>query len=151
MITKELIEILEIEKNELKRYLELALEKQDALINRNRELLDSINKNEEDIILKIKKIELQRINEIKKIYNSNNINSDKYKISEFIECFEKTLDVKQTNYLTKSDEFIKNTIKNCLDVNNNNNFLIKHSIKFIDNTINTILGIKKRNFVDRKV
>jgi len=151
MITKELIEILEIEKNELKSYLELALEKQDALINRNREQLDSINKNEEESILRIKKIELQRINEIKKIYNLNSINSEKYKILDFINYFEKNLDSKQINYLKKTDEVIKNAIRESLDINNNNNFLIKHSIKFIDNTINTILGIKKRNFVDRKV
>lgn len=151
MITKELIEILEIEKNELRSYLNLTLDKQEALINRNREMLDSINKNEEESILKIKKIELQRINEIKKIYELNNINSEKYKISDFINYFEKILDTKQISYLKNSDEFIKATIKESLDVNNNNNFLIKHSIKFIDNTINTILGLKKRNFIDRKV
>lgn len=151
MITKELIEILEIEKNELKSYLELALEKQETLINRNLQQLDSINIKEQDYILKIKKIELQRINELKKIYELHNIKTEKFKLVEFVEFFRNSMDEKQINYLQKSDEFIKNVIKKTIDINTNNNFLIKHSIKFIDDTINTILGMKKRNIVDRKV
>lgn len=151
MITKELIEIIENEKNVLGDYFDLTEDKQDALVHRNREQLENIIRLESELILKIKRVETQRLNEIKKIYGSREVNNEDYKLSSLVIFFGEKIDTKMRSYLLKSEQIIKDLVKGITDTNRTNVFLIKHSIKFIDDTITAILGIKKRNIVDRKV
>lgn len=148
---KIIYDAIELELSELNNYLELITEKQTILINRDKDEINRIIKLEEESIAKIKKTEVHRENEFNRIFAMDNRGAEDFKIKTLINRYNDVLTDKQIKYLNDADEEFKNLVKKITDTNRNNLFLIRHSLKFIDDTINAIVGFRKKNIVDRKV
>ena len=69
----------------------------------------------------------------------------------FVKCFENKLESGVKKYLHEAENQIKILVRKITDLNRNNLFLIKHSLKFIDSTITTLLGNRERKILDRRV
>lgn len=151
MEIRKLIEVLEKEIFVLQEMRDIAYTKQSALINRDQKELEECIKLEENSIALVKQTELNRINILETIYKSENVEMKDHKLIEFVKNFKDKLGPKVVKYIEEVESQIKVLVRKITDLNRNNLFLIKHSLKFIDSTITTLIGNKERKILDRRV
>lgn len=150
MEIKDLIENLEIQKNNLSELLSSASQKQQALIQSNYENLESSIMAEERSLVKIQQAEKQRLNIIKELYSQFSLNNGTPKLSEFIEKTKNILDRKSQEKITKTEQELKRLIKQISGINQQNRYLVENSRAFIKETIGSLINANKP-FLDRKV
>ncbi len=151
MLTEKLTGILKDEENLLSSILKTAEEKQTALVANNRDALDACIKEEEKFLPRLREIEFSRIKAIQSVYLTAGKKTNDFTIGALISEFEENLSDEEKNILTEKQEAIRNLINTITKLNEQNLFLINHSRRFINETINAIINSSERSILDKKV
>ena len=151
MLTEKLLEILTDEENLLSSILKTAEEKQVALVSNNRDSLDASIKEEEKFLPRLREIEISRIKALQSIYLSAGKKADDYTIGALLGEFEENLTEDEKNNLSEKQKKIRELINTITKLNEQNLYLINHSRRFINETINAIINSSDRSILDKKV
>ncbi|NOX18804.1 MAG: flagellar protein FlgN [Chlorobi bacterium] len=151
MLTEQLAGILKDEKNLLSSILKTAEKKQTALVSNNRDALDATIKEEEKYLPRLRELEILRIKAIQTIYLSTGKKTDDYTIGTLLAEFDENLSDDEKNNLASKQKAIRDLINTVTKLNDQNLYLINHSRRFINETINAIINSSERSILDKKV
>lgn len=117
--------------------IELANHKKEVLISGDIDELSKIINQEASWVKKLSKLEEERIAAVKQLLKEKKISNDNITITELINVLESPTEKKQLNELNLK---LTDSIERIQQLNDLNTELIKQSLNFIENTINTITG-----------
>lgn len=140
-----------MEQELLQSMLDTSVMKQTALVANNRDKLDECTRKEEALLPQIKSAETARLHEFVDIRSKFNITITSNKLDEFIECLEDEISEEEIIKLTELQLNIKSIVSDLSKLNQQNMYLINHSRKFLNDTINTIINKSEKSIIDRKV
>jgi fibrillarin-like rRNA methylase len=147
---KELIKILEKERDNLKLFCDVALQKQQALLANNHDEFDAKLKEEEYFLSIIYRSEKEKNVLLKKIFGRELTKTEK-KLKNLMPVLQKIASEEDAKRLESLKEEIKTHASELEKLNNQNIFLIKNARQFLIDTINTLMNEKRATLVDRKV
>ncbi len=147
---QKLIEILKKERDYLKNFCEVALQKQQALLANNHEEFDEKIKEEEFYLSNLYRSEKEKNALLKPIFGRELTRTER-KLKNLFPVLEKIADEKEVDELKKLKKEIKEYATKLDKINNQNVFLIKNARQFLIDTINTLMNEKRAKIVDRKV
>ena len=151
MLTEKLLEILNGEEKVLASILRTAEKKQLALVGNDRDALDACVKEEENLLPRLKELELSRVKAVQNIYTVAGKKTTDFTITSLIQEFEESLSEEEKNNLESKQRSIKEMINAITKLNSQNLYLINHSRQFINETINAIINSADRSILDKKV
>lgn len=151
MDLKELFESLNKHENNLKELLQSVQKKQIALISISHDGIEDSIMQEEKLLVRIKEIEKERQNALGNLTLTYNVQFDSTKLSDIVQKLKSFVKEDELKSLSAFEAKIKNLAEMISDVNSQNMFLIQHSKRFINETINTLLTNNKKSIVDRKI
>lgn len=117
--------------------IEIANHKKEVLISGDIDELSKIINQEASWVKKLSKLEEERIAAVKQLLKEKKISNDNITITELINVLESPTEKKQLNELNLK---LTDSIERIQQLNDLNTELIKQSLNFIENTINTITG-----------
>ncbi len=147
---KKIIEILESERENLKIFCEVALNKQRALIENDHEEFDNIVKEEERLLSILYRDEKEKKSLLKKIFGRE-LTATERKVKNLMPLLEKMAGEEDAEKLVALKEDIKKYATELERINNQNIFLIKNARQFLIDTINTLMNEKRSTIIDRKI
>ncbi len=151
MDLKELYTTLSKHEQNLNELLQSVQRKQIALISMSHDGLEESIQHEEKLLIRIKEIEKERQNSLRNITLTYNVQFDSTKLKDIVEKLKQLVAENELKSLMLFEGKIKKLAEMISDVNNQNMFLIQHSKRFINETINTLLTNNKKSIVDRKI
>jgi hypothetical protein len=151
MDLKELYGSLQKHEKNLNELLETVQKKQIALISMSHQGIEDSIQLEEKLLIRVKEIEKERQSALDNLTLTYNTKFNSTKLSDVVEKLKNLVSEDELKSLTKFESKIKNLAEMISDVNNQNMFLIQHSKRFINETINTLLSNNKKSIVDRKI
>jgi len=117
--------------------IELANHKKEVLISGDIDELSKIIRQEASWVKKLSKLEEERIAAVKQLLKERKLSNDNINILELIMVLESPIEREQ---LTELNLKLTGSIEEIQRLNDLNTQLIKQSLDFIENTINTIIG-----------
>jgi hypothetical protein len=151
MNTREIIECMELESETLIKIREVALEKQKALICSDVNGIQNFTHIEEELLSGLRELESSRLNLLMQVTNGlNNIEEDYHKV-KLSNILAGRIIKKDLEKIISLEVFLKNTILQLKEINQQNQLLIHNSLEFINEAIISLLGNKKKSIVDRKI
>ncbi|MAT57505.1 MAG: hypothetical protein CMF23_05985 [Ignavibacteriae bacterium] len=151
MDLKELYSSLQKHEKNLNELLETVQKKQIALISMSHQGIEDSIQQEEKLLIRVKEIEKERQSALDNLTLTYNTKFNSTKLSDVVEKLKNLVSEDELKSLSKFENKIKNLAEMISDVNNQNMFLIQHSKRFINETINTLLSNNKKSIVDRKI
>ncbi|MBZ0182621.1 MAG: flagellar protein FlgN [Melioribacteraceae bacterium] len=151
MDLKELYGSLQKHEKNLNELLETVQKKQIALISMSHQGIEDSIQLEEKLLIRVKEIEKERQSALDNLTLTYNTKFNSTKLSDVVEKLKNLVSEDELKSLSKFENKIKNLAEMISDVNNQNMFLIQHSKRFINETINTLLSNNKKSIVDRKI
>lgn len=151
MDLKELYTTLSKHEQNLNELLQSVQRKQIALISMSHDGLEESIQHEEKLLIRIKEIEKERQNSLRNITLTYNVQFDSTKLKDIVEKLKQLVAENELKSLMLFEGKIKKLAEMISDVNNQNMFLIQHSKRFINETINTLLTNNKKSIIDRKI
>ena len=144
------IEILEMQKENLEVFIEVAAKKQRALLENDRELFDETLKDEEFYISKLTRNEKDKQALLRKIFGRG-LTEEERKLSKLIPLLQKYSPENEGKKIEELQLELKNLAEKLSKINNQNMFLIRNARQFLIDTINTLMNEKRASIFDRKV
>lgn len=151
MDLKELYSSLQKHEKNLNELLETVQKKQIALISMSHQGIEDSIQQEEKLLIRVKEIEKERQSALDNLTLTYNTKFNSTKLSDVVEKLKNLVSEDELKSLSKFENKIKSLAEMISDVNNQNMFLIQHSKRFINETINTLLSNNKKSIVDRKI
>ena len=151
MSVTKLVDLLVKQKENLKRLLDNARMKQQALVANNRELLDECIKDEQRLILAVQRAEDGRLATIREINREKGLDENEFRLAKLTANLSDVLTNEAKEAIIKSERAIRIFIEEISDTNHQNLFLIQHSKQFIDTTLKAVFGGNNKSLLDRKV
>ncbi len=158
-----LIEIMDKEKFIYEGILELSKNKTDLIVEGKVSELEGVTKLEQSMIVKLGKLEEERVELISKLAQQNQAVAPDVTLDTLIKIAPEA----KAKKLTECGRGLENVIKNLSEANSLNSKLIKSSLDYIDFSINVLTNAasadntygseglskdaKKRNFFDMKL
>ncbi len=147
---KQLISVLEKEKENLKTFCDVALKKQKYLLENNHEAFDATVKEEEVYLSVIYRAEKEKSALLKKIFGRELTKTER-KLKNLLPVLQKIADKEDAEKLAELKTEIKKYASELERINNQNIFLIKNARQFLIDTINALMNEKRASIVDRKI
>ncbi len=151
MPEKELIKILTELSSKLNEYQELVAAKQKALVENDYQNLESITHSEEKILMAIEQTGRKRVDYMMKLSEKYNLPKNILKLSDLLEQAEGKMDEESFGSLSALSGEIKEKLHFILRTNEKNRGLIESSRSFIKEIITSVIGMKKRSLIDKKI
>lgn len=151
MDLKEFSETLKKHEQNLNELLQTVQRKQIALISLSHEGIEDSIKQEEKLLIRIKEIEKERQQALNNITLTYNVQFNSSKLSDVVKKLKNFLPENEVKSISSFEGKIKEIAEMVTDVNSQNMFLIQHSKRFINETINTLLTNNKKSIVDRRI
>lgn len=142
-IIEDLIAIIQREIDAFNELLETLREKQKAIVEGEVSRLNTSVQNETRVTSETKQIEAERIERSKELARELNLEGKggaAPKLSEIIEVVEE----KYAERLSEQREFLRSLIQRVQYVNKSNQFLLDHSIKFVEQNIELLIGTAEK-------
>lgn len=146
-----LIDLLIKQRDNLKRLLDNARKKQQALVANNRELLDECIKDEQKLILAVQRAESGRLETIRDINREQGFEENEFRLAKLTANLSEVLTHEAKEAIIKSERTIRIFIEEITKTNSQNMFLIQHSKQFIDTTLKAVFGGSNKSILDRKI
>lgn len=148
MNIQSLQELLENQLKALNKYHDATLKHQKALVSYNLTDLEESIVNEEIILKVISTNETSILECIKEISESYKLSLKENNLKNLLALlYDNKIKV---SALTKLEHDIKLIINKIADVNAKNKIIIEHSHNFLNETIQTLVNLNKKNLLDRK-
>ena len=150
MEPKELITILQDQKNNLNQLFSAVSQKQRSLVSSNYELLEDSIMKEERILVNIQQSEKLRVKTLESLYKEFSISANSTRLQDFLEKTRKIIGDDIAANISRLENEIKDIIMRINNVNQQNKYLIEQSRMFIKETIQSVVNMKKK-LLDRRV
>ncbi|MFQ5649060.1 MAG: flagellar protein FlgN [bacterium] len=134
-IVEELIEIIAKEIHAFSSLLEILHEKQRAIVEGEIERLNVSVENETELASETKSLESERIKRSRTLAKQLEMENLNPKLSEIIEKVEK----RYAKRLQEQRELLRNLVERIQHMNKNNQFLLNHSLNFIEKSMEVLL------------
>ena len=151
MNIKEISKCLTAETEILSKLRDIALEKQKALICSDGNGIEVYTQQEEQLLSELRKQESERLNLLKKVIDEFQGMEENYQKLRLSNVLAGKVVKEDLDNIISQENYLKNVVLQLKEINQQNQLLIQNSLEFINETIITLLGNKKRFIVDRKV
>jgi hypothetical protein len=151
MNTKEISKCLTAESEILSKLRDIALEKQKALICSDGNGIEVYTQQEEHLLSELRKQEAERLGLLKKVVDEFQSMEESYQKMRLSNILAGKVVKEDLDNLISQENYLKNVVLQLKEINQQNQLLIQNSLEFINETMITLLGNKKRFIVDRKV
>lgn len=151
MKTKELLEIVKQQRNNLNDFHEVVLLKQRALIVSDLKGIEGAVVREEKLISVVDKCERARVETIKSITGSLNINLESDRTTEFLELADQYIEKKIVGEFKRELVAIERLVVETQKINQQNQFLINNAREFIKGVISAVTKSGSKAILDRKI
>lgn len=135
-----LIDTLDKERQEYDLLIELSKEKTPILIKGDLEGLNKITEKEQDIVLRIQKLEKIRMQTMDDIANVTNHNADELKLADLIEMMSSR--PSERDSLRRIHDELSVTMRNIKLINEHNQELIKNSLEMVEFEMNMLQSLR---------
>lgn len=149
-ITK-LIDLLLKQKENLKMLLANSKKKQQALVKRNRQILEECIQEEQELIFSVQAVEAGRLEIIKEINKQHGLDENEVRLTKLRENLSEVLTEEAQEAIIKSEKEIRSFVLDITKTNKHNQFLIKHAQQFNNTMLKAVFGVRNKSLVDRKI
>jgi len=140
-LMEDLIQVLEEENKEYELLLDLSMKKTPVIVSANLEDLQKITDEEQEIIIRINRLEKKREENMKEIANVINKDVKDLTLGVLVDIFEKR--PKEHKILAEVHDKLKNTIQKMVRINEQNRVLIESSLEMVRFDMEIIQAAKK--------
>jgi hypothetical protein len=151
MNTKEIIKCMELESETLIKIRDVALEKQKALISSDINGIQNFTHLEEELLSNLRDLESSRMEMLKQVTNELNYIEENYHRIKLSNLLAGRIIKEDLDKIVSLERFLKNTILQLKEINQQNQLLIQNSLEFINEAIISLLGNKTKSIIDRKI
>lgn len=146
----DLIKVLNKQHSNLEAYLDAVDQQKKAIINSNSAGLESSVKKQGELLHNVDQLKKEMFVVIKDLSSKYKLDPSPSKLSEFVSALEKKK-ILRTEPLQKFQNSFKQLIAKIISANEQNKFLVEHSMNFIKETISALVGENKQSLLDRKI
>ena len=150
MNLQKLLSILDNQEKNLKKLLNIGLEKKETLVSNNHKKLKELVAIEEQNLLNIQVTEENRLEEMSLLFSTYKIDQERYKLNILVEELSGKVNSKVLETISGYEKRIKKTIEEINKVNHLNMALIQQSRNLINATIHAVINVTNKSMLDRK-
>lgn len=151
MTIKKLQTVLTELSSTITNLLEASKSKQNVLINRDHENLNSLINSEQRLISEMNSLSQQQKTETAKLKDEYGIPEQLTSLTEILKLLDGKIDSETQNKMTQTLSEIKNNAEELGIINTQNKMLIETSREFIKGIIHAVRGNDKKSLINRKI
>lgn len=151
MNTKEISDCLTAELGVITNLRDTALEKQKALICSEGNGIEIYTYKEEQLLSELHKKESERLDLLKRAIDEYKYEYDEKYIIKLSKVLAGNIGKEELENIVMKENHLWNLVFQLKEINRQNQLLIQNSLEFINETIITLIGNKKKVLVDRKI